>query len=139
MKAINAFFVVLFVISAALQYNDPDPWLWMPIYLFGAFLCVQASRGFFSRPLYLGGIAFYSAYAMLLFFDKDGVWSWMRDHDSESLVQGMKATKPWIEETREFIGLLLLIGVLCLNWMFFRHRRRRRAASRLYAASGWPA
>ena len=43
MKIFNITFCILFVISAALQYNDPDPWLWIPLYLYGALLCWLAS------------------------------------------------------------------------------------------------
>jgi hypothetical protein len=125
MKAINLLFAVLFVLSAALQYNDPDPYLWMPIYLLGAFICYEAARGIFRKPLYLVGLGFYLAYAAYLFFDSNGVMSWMKEHDRESLVQSMKATKPWIEETREFLGLGLLIGMLLVNWLVWRPRFRR--------------
>jgi len=34
----------------------------------------------------------------------------------------MKATKPWIEETREFGGLLILITALIINMVWFRKR-----------------
>jgi Transmembrane family 220, helix len=45
MKIFNILFCILFIISAALQYNDPDPYVWMPIYLYGAALCWLAFRG----------------------------------------------------------------------------------------------
>ena len=35
-KVVNAVFVLLFVLSAALQYNDPDPLRWVAVYLAGA-------------------------------------------------------------------------------------------------------
>ncbi|RYZ21929.1 MAG: hypothetical protein EOO16_11075 [Chitinophagaceae bacterium] len=129
MRALNYLFMVLFILSAALQYNDPDPYLWMPIYLFGAFLCYQAARGIVRPVLYAIGIGFYTLYAAYLFFDRNGVLSWAREHDRESLVQSMKATKPWIEETREFLGLGLLIGMLLLNWIVYRRRQHRQAAT----------
>jgi hypothetical protein len=115
MKIFNIIFIILFVFSAAVQYNDPDPYLWMPIYLFGAYLCYGAFKGRYNPVLYTAGIAIYSLYAIYLFFGESGVLSWINRHNSESLVQTMKATKPWIEETREFFGLLILISVLCVN------------------------
>ena len=33
---LNAIMLCLFVAAIALQYNDPDPYLWMPIYGLGA-------------------------------------------------------------------------------------------------------
>jgi heme/copper-type cytochrome/quinol oxidase subunit 1 len=94
MKIFNILFVVLFVFSAALQYNDPDPYLWIPIYLYGAALCWLAFKNRYYRTAYLVGILVYTVYAAILFFAKDGVLDWYKDHNSESLVQSMKATKP---------------------------------------------
>ncbi|NTS39348.1 hypothetical protein HRG84_00395 [Flavisolibacter sp. BT320] len=125
MKALNIFFVVLFVLSAALQYNDPDPYIWIPLYLYGAFLCYKAAQKVYSKPLYTLGFVVYVAYAVFLFVDKDGVLSWMQDHDAENIVQSMKATKPWIEETREFFGLALLLIALTANTIWLRNGRRQ--------------
>ncbi|MBC8032977.1 MAG: transmembrane 220 family protein [Chitinophagaceae bacterium] len=124
MKAFNLFCFILFVFSAALQYNDPDPYLWMPIYLYGAVLCFLAFRGRYYPKAYLAGIAVYSVYAIFLLFDKTGVFNWWNEHNAENLVQSMKATKPWIEETREFGGLLILIIALSVN--FFAYRKQAR-------------
>src|SRR5687768_10801655 len=107
MRVLNIFFIVAFVISAALQYNDPDPYIWMPLYLFGAYLCYNSIRKKYRPWLYILALFIYVNYALFLFFDKAGVLSWLKDHDAESLVETMEATKPWIEATREFGGLLI--------------------------------
>ena len=124
MRIINMAFIVVFVLSAALQYNDPDPYIWMPIYLYGAFLCFRAIQKNYNPMLYVAGLIVYGGYAIYLFFDRAGVLSWVTEHGSESLVQSMKATKPWIEETREFGGLLILIVALVANmlWLGRRHK-----------------
>lgn len=127
MKALNWFFVVLFVLSAALQYNDPDPYIWIPLYLYGAFLCFRATQKVYNWLLYIIGLAVYSLYAVYLFLDKNGVLSWVNEHDAENIVQSMKATKPWIEETREFFGLLLLIIALVANMIWMRNVKRERS------------
>src|SRR4051812_44351174 len=119
MKAVNIFFIVLFVFSAALQYNDPDPYVWMPIYLYGAVLCYMAIKGRYKRLLYIIGLVAYGGYSLYLFFDKTGVLDWIREHDAENIVQTMKATKPWIEETREFLGLVILMVALVVNMLWF--------------------
>lgn len=115
LRIFNYLFAFLFLVAAILQYNDPDPYLWIPIYLFGAVLCFLAARGRFHPKAYLAGIILYSAYAAYLFFTTDGVLDWMQQHDSENIAQTMKATKPWIEDTREFFGLLLLITAMAIN------------------------
>ena len=123
MKIFNIIFVVIFVFFAALQYNDPDPYVWMPIYLYAAILCWFAFRGKYYPKAYLLGIAVYLAYGLYLFFDKNGVLSWAEEHHAENLVETMKAEKPWIEETREFGGLMILIIVLLINWINSRKRK----------------
>jgi hypothetical protein len=44
------------------------------------------------------------------------VLSWLNEHNAENIAASMKASAPWIEETREFFGLLILIIVLMINY-----------------------
>lgn len=115
MKIFNFIFLILFVISAGLQYNDPDPALWILIYLFGSMICFFAIRKQNYPRLTLAGIILLFVYAIYLFFDKDGVLSWLTEHQAENIAGSMKASSPWIEETREFFGLAILISVLSVN------------------------
>lgn len=62
-----------------------------------------------------GAILIYALYTLFLFFISDGVIDWYDKYDAENLVQSMKATKPWIENTREFGGLLIMIVILSVN------------------------
>jgi Ca2+/H+ antiporter len=121
MKMLNLVLCILFVIFAGLQYNDPDPFIWIPIYLFAAFLCWRAYKGIHHRSVYIVAIVIYLLYAIYLFFDTNGVISWASDHAAESIVQTMKAEKPWIEETREFGGLVILIVAMAINLK--RHKK----------------
>ena len=122
MKILNIFFVLIFLISAGLQYNDPDPYVWIPLYLYSAFLCWQAVKGKYYTAAFLIGMLIYLAYAVYLLFDKNGVISWARDHDAENLVETMKATKPWIEETREFGGLMIMFAAMLINYVAYRKK-----------------
>ena len=117
MRIFNGLFCLLFVVSAGLQYNDPDPYVWMPIYLYGAVLCFLALRGRYYPKAYIIGMVVYALYAVYLFFDRNGVLSWASEHEAENIAQTMKASQPWIEETREFFGLLILVVVLGINWV----------------------
>lgn len=123
MKVFNLIFCLLFVFSAALQYNDPDPYLWIPIYMYGALLCWLAFRNKYYPKAYLIGIFIYLAYAIYLFFAKDGVLDWINKHNAEDIASTMKAEKPWIEETREFFGLIILIVVLSINFFYSKRRK----------------
>lgn len=115
MKAFNYVMGGLFIISAALQFNDPDPYLWITIYGVAALLAYMNIVKKHDRLSHLGMLLACLIYGFTLVFKKDGVISWFRDHDAESLVQSMKATKPWIENAREFGGLMIIALFLVIN------------------------
>lgn len=125
MKIFNIVFVILFIIFAALQYNDPDPYIWVPIYLYSAFFCYMAARKKFYPVGYAIGIFIYLAYAVYKIFDRNGLIDWFEYHHAESLVESMKAEKPWIEEVREFFGLLICVAVLAINWIYSLRLKKR--------------
>jgi hypothetical protein len=107
---------------AALQYNDPDPYIWMPIYLYTAVLCWLAARDKFYPKAYLAGIALYAVYALYKVFDANGLIDWLTKHDAQNIAETMKAQKPWIEESREFFGLVILIVVLLIDYFYARRK-----------------
>ncbi|MEZ0607206.1 transmembrane 220 family protein [Fibrella sp. WM1] len=49
MKYLSLGFALLFIMFAAVQYNDPDPQVWVPIYGFAAVACLLACIGFGGR------------------------------------------------------------------------------------------
>jgi hypothetical protein len=124
MKFFNLIFCLLFILSAVLQYNDPDPYIWFPIYLYGAVLCWLAFRGKYFPNAYLAGIVVYLGYAVYLFFTKDGVLDWINKYNAENIAQSMKATKPWIEDTREFFGLMILSVVFLVNFFYAKRKNK---------------
>ena len=124
MKIFNILFCVLFLISAGLQYNDPDPYIWMPIYLYGAVLCWLAFRNQYYPKAYVAGIIIFSGYALYYFFTDNGVLDWIQKHNAENIAATMKASTPWIEETREFFGLVILIVVLTVNLVYAKRKSR---------------
>jgi len=123
LKLFNIFFCIIFILFAAVQYNDPDPYVWMPIYLYAAVLCWLAFRSKYFPGAYLLGIAVYAAYAIYKFFDQNGVWDWMTKHHAANIAGTMKAEQPWIEETREFFGLVILIVVLLIDYICARRKK----------------
>ena len=40
----NALFLLAFLLSAAVQYNDPDAMIWIAIYLVAAYMCIARFR-----------------------------------------------------------------------------------------------
>ena len=126
LKTFNLIFCILFVLFAGLQVNDPDPYVWIPIYLYAAILCWLAFRNKYFPVAYLFGIAIFAAYAIYKFFDKDGVWDWITKHRAANIANSMKAEQPWIEETREFFGLMILIIVLLVDYLYSRRQKRKQ-------------
>ena len=114
---LNCIFCLSFVVFAYLNLNDVDPWLWVPIYMSAAICCGLAIFSWYYPSVYILLMLFYLVYAGILFFAKDGVRDWIFKYKKESLVQEMQATKPYIEQTREFFGLLIITGALIINYL----------------------
>jgi hypothetical protein len=115
MKVFNIIFIVVFILFAAVQYNDPDPYLWIPIYLYPAVLCYLAIQYKYPIRGYYIGFVIFGIYAIYKIFDENGVIDWIRFHQATSIASTMKAEQPWIEETREFFGLVIILVVLAIN------------------------
>jgi Ca2+/Na+ antiporter len=113
---LNSIFCVSFLAFAWVNLNDSDSWLWVPIYMAASILCGFAVFGLYYPLVYLFFIAFYLIYALVLFFGKDGVRDWITKYHTPSITESMKATKPYIEKTREFFGLLIISAALALNY-----------------------
>jgi hypothetical protein len=130
MKVFNIFFCFVFIVFAALQYNDPDPYIWMPVYLYAALLCWLAFRNKFYLTAYWIGIIVYAVYATYKAFDQNGLIDWITKYHEDNIAETMKAQKPWIEEAREFFGLVILIVVLLIDY-FYGKRAMKKAAKNL--------
>lgn len=119
MIVVNIIFSLAFLYFAYLNLNDPDAWLWVSIYLVAAFCCGAAVFSLYLPAVYLVAIVFYLIYAVILFFVKDGVWDWITKHKMPNIAATMQATKPWIEKTREFFGLLIVSTALFINYLVY--------------------
>ena len=100
--------------------NDKDSWLWVPIYLIAAICCGLAAFKRFYPIVYIVFIALYLMYAIQLFFARDGVKDWIVKYRTPNIAESMKATKPYIEKTREFFGLLIISMALAINYFASR-------------------
>jgi hypothetical protein len=113
---LNIFFCLAFAAFAYVNLNDKDAWLWVTIYMVASISCGLAAFGKYYPVVYLIAISFYIIFAIVLFFAKDGVKDWILKYKSPSLVESMQATKPYIEQAREFFGLLIITGALAINY-----------------------
>lgn len=112
-KIIKLTLAVIFLLFAVLQYNDPDPLLWMVIYGFTAIMLMLPINTVVMRRVLLGAILLGSAYAC---FYLPGVYQWVASGDFGSIAESMKTDKMYIEETREFFGLLIAILALLYHY-----------------------
>ena len=106
MKALHIFFAILFVVFAAVQLNDSDPYLWIAIYSLVAVCFGLLAFGQLFKPLVVGGLVVCSIYAVYLLPD---FVNWLR-LGMPSITATMQAETPHVELVREFLGLGLCIS-----------------------------
>ncbi len=116
MKIINGILAALFLLFAIVQYNDPDPWLWIALYGFVAIVSLMAVFKQYYRWVILGGIVVCLIGMLLLLPD---FINWINT-GAESITGSMKAESPHIELTREFLGLA--VTLLALTWHYRKGR-----------------
>lgn len=113
-KVIFAFFSVLLLFSALVQFNDPDPIHWVFLYGFSSLLCGFAIFGKYNRTLV---ILSFGAVLLQLLIVVDGAYIWFQHGMENMLATPMSANKPYIEEIREFLGTLIVgISNVLLFW-----------------------
>lgn len=108
-KFINWALCIVFLLFAYLQLNDPDPLVWVLVY---AVVAVFFAVSNFIR---IPGLVFYSVILAMVLFSlmHFGFFTeWLKSDDKTELVGEMVYEKPYIEGTREFMGLLIAIGAL---------------------------
>jgi len=108
---------IMFLFFAALQYNDPDPYLWIPVYLIFAVLAVSVARK--PLPNYIYWICSFSA-IVFAWFQKPEHW--------EGIGESMYNENT--ERAREAIGLLICAGFAMLFIWFNYILKNRKAAGK---------
>ena len=122
MRILNFLLAIMFLIFAFLQVNDPDPVVWILIYGVMAVYCVMAIFEFYPQKFLLATIAIFVLYSLLFV---NGVIDWLQSDNKVGLFDDLaKMQYPYIEESREFIGLLICIAVLIFYYV--RSRRIRK-------------
>jgi hypothetical protein len=123
MRILNAFLALLFLAFALLQLNDPDPVLWFLIYGAMAAVCVMAMFEQYNKFLLIGLGAAFSVYSFILW---PGVSVWLTKDDKTTLFsETMKMEHPYIEESREFLGLMICFIII----VYYLIRAYRKAAA----------
>lgn len=123
MKVLNLVLAILFLVFAFVQINDPDPLVWILIYGAMAVVSVLAAFRHYYFPVIIGLLVIYAAYSLAFV---RGVLEWLRSEDKSMLFDDIaKMQFPYIEESREFLGLFICMAVLIMHLFSARALRRR--------------
>lgn len=110
MRVVNFLLGIMFLVFAFLQLNDPDPVIWILIYGLMATFSIMAIFSFYPQRFLLAALAVFVLYSLLYV---DGVIAWLGSDDRSALFDDVMKMQYWyIEEAREFLGLLICIAVL---------------------------
>jgi hypothetical protein len=119
MRIVNFLLAVLFLLFAFVQINDPDPVLWILIYGAMAVFSVMAIFEFYPKKFLIGILVLYVAYSIAFV---PGVIEWLGHENKSALFDEVaKMEHLYIEESREFLGLMICVSVL----VFYLFRARK--------------
>lgn len=127
MKILDLLLALLFAAGAAVQYNDPDPLIWMLLY---GGVALVATLALFGKHILPVTLLVALACAVGLGWSAPGFIEYITGHTNENLMQSMSAERPYIEKTREFLGMLIAF-LVALIYVF----RARNARSRPHAST----
>jgi len=120
-KILGIVFGVVFLSFAIFQYNDPDPLIWVTIYLIAAVLCFAAGFGRVSNAVlavacvvYIGGVVYWWPERF------EGVGDSMRDAATGALLVN-------VEEGRESLGMAMCAAALLILILLSRFGKGRIA------------
>ncbi|WP_298237472.1 transmembrane 220 family protein [uncultured Algibacter sp.] len=103
-RIISFVLFVLFLLFAYLQLNDPDPLLWVSIYLLIALLMLVSNYKTIPKIILWGILVALLLYASTYFYF---VVDWLQTENKNELFGEMVYEKSYLEGTREFLGLLI--------------------------------
>jgi hypothetical protein len=119
MRIVNFLLAVMFLLFAFVQVNDPDPLIWIVIYGTMAVLSVMAIFEYYPAKFLVGLLILLAGYSAVYF---RGVLEWLQQEDKSALFDEVaKMNHQYIEEAREFLGLLICIAVVA--FYYFRSRK----------------
>ena len=115
-KHMGLIFAITFFLFAALQYNDPDPWVWICVYGFVAIASLLQWMGKISdKILLLLTVGFFAA--TLSYGPEIITWA---QKGFPNIAGEMKTESPHIELVRETLGL----AIACAS-LFYLYRISR--------------
>ncbi|MFN4147881.1 MAG: transmembrane 220 family protein [Runella sp.] len=108
-KILSLVLAVVFIVFAAVQYNDPDPELWIPIYGIAALACLSIFWGKAPRQYV------FVVLALAYFFAAYRQWP---PHYEGVFWGEMQMRSINIEMARESLGLMICgLGMALMAWL----------------------
>jgi hypothetical protein len=124
LRIINIVLTIWFVLNMVVQFNDPDPLFWVLVYGGVAIIAAFAVFGKFNVPVIV--IAFVVCLGGSLYLMPSVIELFLH-HDAGELITGMSPDRPYVEEARESLGLL--IGAAALVYFFVLARKASKSAT----------
>lgn len=128
MRYLAIFFTVVFILFAIVQYNDPDPWLWIPIYGYAALMSYLAYQKKYIMPALIIGLIGYIAGAIYYF--PPSITDWI---NAEETAKSLQMKMPFVEEARESLGLLICVIAMGI-FLYAGYRQRKNQANQVSKA-----
>ncbi len=113
-KVIYLIFGLTLLGFASLQFNDPDPIIWVSFYVICALVPLLLVANKFYRPLFWLAVVICT---LAILNSAPGAYQYYLHMKEEPLMQGMNPQKPYIEECREFLGVLIALGFILISVM----------------------
>lgn len=101
-KLFNYVLFVVFALFAIVQLNDPDPIIWFTIYAVVAIIPLVANFKKIPKSILIVFLIILFIYAGFHF---TYLVDWLQTEHKEELFGEMVYDKPYLEGTREFLGL----------------------------------
>ncbi|MCC6152926.1 MAG: transmembrane 220 family protein [Candidatus Hydrogenedentes bacterium] len=117
MRIVSIIMFILLLLCVAVQYNDPDGWIWALIYAYGAAVTWPAIRGRYTVWALIGAIGYFAG--AIYWTPKE-----MVEHP-ENLLLDLRMHEKGVEEVREDIGLYIAavwMTVLSVMWWLNRNK-----------------
>lgn len=112
-KIIDGTLAVLFFLFAAVQFNDPDPLLWIAIYGIVGLVSAGAFFRKYHQYTLISLILIITVWSLILL---PNVFTWLSSSQLSEIAGEMMSDKPYIEGTRELGGLLIADLALVYHW-----------------------
>lgn len=113
-RMVNIILFVIFSLFAFVQLNDPDSIVWFILYAITAFICLYANYKSISKPfliVFTIGLLAYASWHFSYFED------WLQTENKEAIFGEMIYEKPYLEGSREFLGLIIAASAILYQIM----------------------